>query len=76
VQVYINEDASSVADYANRLGLGYAKIADTSDSIASNYRILGIPAHFFIDRDGVLRELRVGTLDAASMQALLAGLAG
>lgn len=76
VQVYINEDAASVADYASRLGLGYAKIADTSDSLASNYRILGIPAHFFIDRDGVLRELRVGTLDAASMQALLTGLAG
>lgn len=76
VQVYINEDASSVADYASRLGLGYAKIADTTDSIASNYRILGIPAHFFIDRDGVLREMRVGTLDAARMQTILAGLAG
>lgn len=76
VQVYINEDASSVADYANRLGLTYPKIADTTDSIATNYRILGIPAHFFIDRDGVLRELRVGTLDPASMQKILTGLAG
>jgi len=76
VQVYISEDAASVADYANRLGLGYVKIADESDTVASNYRILGIPAHFFIDRDGVLRQLRVGTLDAASMQALLTELAG
>jgi len=74
VQVYINEDASSVSDYAARLGLGYAKIADVSDTVASNYRILGIPAHFFIDRDGTLQELRVGTLDAASMQAILTGL--
>jgi cytochrome c-type biogenesis protein CcsB len=76
VQVYINEDARSVSDYAARLGLGYAKVADITDSIASNYRILGIPAHFFIDREGILRELRVGTLDAASMQAVLSGLAG
>ena len=74
VQVYINEDASSVSDYAARLGLGYTKIADVSDTIASNYRILGIPAHFFIDRDGVLRQMRVGTLDAASMQSILTGL--
>jgi cytochrome c biogenesis protein CcmG/thiol:disulfide interchange protein DsbE len=76
VQVYISEDASSVADYAARLGLPYPKVADVTDQIASNYRILGIPAHFFVDRDGVLRQMRVGTLDAETMQTILADLAG
>jgi peroxiredoxin len=76
VQVYISEDTASVVDYAGRLGLAYTKIADTDDSIASNYRILGIPAHFFIGRDGVLRQMRVGTLDAATMQAILTELTG
>lgn len=76
VQVYITESAATVAEYAGRLGLAYVKVADTDDSIATNYRILGIPAHFFIDRDGVLRQLRVGTLDAAAMQAILTELAG
>jgi cytochrome c biogenesis protein CcmG/thiol:disulfide interchange protein DsbE len=76
VQIFINEDAASVADYSARLGLTHDRIADISDVIASNYRILGIPAHFFIDRDGVLRQMRVGTLDAASMQAILTDLAG
>jgi peroxiredoxin len=76
VQIYINEDAASVADYAGRIGLAYPKVADTDDQLSSNYRILGIPAHFFIDRDGVLRQLRVGTLDAATMETILTELAG
>jgi peroxiredoxin len=76
VQVYINQDTASVVDYASRVGLGYTKIADTTDTIATNYRILGIPAHFFIDREGVLRQLRVGTLDAVTMQSILTELAG
>jgi hypothetical protein len=76
VQVYINQDTATVVDYANRVGLTYTKIADSDDQIATNYRILGIPAHFFIDRDGVLRQLKVGTLDAATMQSILTELAG
>jgi cytochrome c biogenesis protein CcmG/thiol:disulfide interchange protein DsbE len=76
VQVYINQDQASVVDYASRVGLAYTKIADSDDQIATNYRILGIPAHFFIDREGVLRQLKVGTLDAATMQSILTELAG
>jgi cytochrome c biogenesis protein CcmG/thiol:disulfide interchange protein DsbE len=76
LQVYINQDQASVIDYASRVGLAYTKIADSDDQIATNYRILGIPAHFFIDRDGILRELKVGTLDAATMQSILTELAG
>jgi peroxiredoxin len=76
IQVYITEEAATVTEYSNRVGLTYKRIADTDDSIASNYRILGIPSHFFIDRDGVLRQMRVGTLDAATMQSILTELRG
>lgn len=76
VQVYITEDASSVSDYAARVGLTYRKVADATDTISTNYRILGIPSHFFIGRDGVLRELKVGTMDPASMQAALTEITG
>ena len=67
--VFISEDEAAVKDYADRVGLGYLKVADPATTIASQYRILGIPSHFFIDADGVLREMRVGSLDLAGMQA-------
>lgn len=72
VGVFISEDATAVKDYADRVGLTYQKIADPGTRIAVEYRIVGIPSHFFIDRDGVLRQLRIGSLDPAAMEAALA----
>lgn len=72
--VFISEDATAVKDYAGRVGLTYQKVADPSTKIASQYRILGIPSHFFIDKDGILREMKVGSLDPAAMDAALQGI--
>jgi peroxiredoxin len=70
--VFISEDAGTVRDYAARVGLTYPKVADPGTDIASAYRILGIPSHFFIDRSGTLRVMKIGTLDTAAMEAALA----
>lgn len=67
LSIFIQEDASTVKDYVKRLGLTFAAIPDTSTKIATNYRILGIPTHFFIDRSGVLRVLKIGKLDQPAM---------
>lgn len=74
VQVFISEDAGSVRGYAARVGLTYVKIADPDTRIASAYRVLGIPQHFFIDRSGVLRATKTGSLSRAQMDATLAGI--
>jgi cytochrome c biogenesis protein CcmG/thiol:disulfide interchange protein DsbE len=69
--IFISEEPTSVADYASRVGLTYLQVADPETRIASAYRILGIPSHYFIDRLGVLRQVRIGTLDPAGMVAAL-----
>jgi cytochrome c biogenesis protein CcmG, thiol:disulfide interchange protein DsbE len=74
IAIFMSEDASAVRDYADRVGLTYEKIADPATTIASRYRILGIPSHFFIDRDGVLREMRIGALDQAGMERAVEGI--
>lgn len=74
--VFITEDAATVNDYATRVGLTYPKVADPDTRIASEYRILGIPSHFFIDRSGVLRQIKIGSLDLPAMEAALQGLGG
>jgi cytochrome c biogenesis protein CcmG, thiol:disulfide interchange protein DsbE len=66
--IFISEDAAAVKDYADRVGLGYDKVADPDTAIASQYRILGIPSHFFIDSDGVLQQMKIGSLDQAAME--------
>ena len=49
-------------DYVQRAGLNYAVGVDQGTDIAALYRVAGLPNHFFIDADGVLREWRVGRL--------------
>ncbi len=68
VAVYIGEDDKTVLDYTDRVRLTYPRIADSLTRIASQYRILGIPSHFFIDRTGVLREIRIGAMDLPAME--------
>lgn len=62
VAVYVGESTSTVEGYAQRIGLTYSQIADTPDTIAESYAVLGIPSHFFIDADGVIRQINVGAI--------------
>jgi peroxiredoxin len=71
IQVYMDEDAAAVSDYAGRVGITYLTVPDPNERLAAQYRILGIPSHFFIDANGVLRQVKVGSLDPASMQTAL-----
>jgi len=60
-----------VRDYAGRVGLTFPKIADPNTRIASVYRVYGIPAHFFLDRSGVLRSVKTGGLSPEQMASAL-----
>jgi len=74
LQVYMSEDAATVEDYASRVGLTYVTVPDPSERLAAEYRILGIPSHFFIDANGTLQQIKIGSLAPASMEAALAGI--
>jgi len=69
--VSIQESSQTVLDYGKRLGLTYPQIADANDTIAAAYRVNGIPAHFFIDKSGILRSMKTGALSPDQMDATL-----
>lgn len=62
VAVYVGETISTVGDYADRLGLTYRQVADSYTDIGSAYRVLGLPTHVFVDADGVVSAIDVGTV--------------
>ena len=72
LMVFISEDSATVRDYTDRVGLTFPKIADPDTRIASAYRVNGIPAHYFIDRSGVLRRMETGGLSPERMDAAIA----
>ena len=69
--ISISEDSATVKDYANRVGLTFPMIADPDTRISSAYRVYGIPAHFFIDKAGVLHSTKTGGLSTGQMDAAL-----
>ncbi len=76
VSVYLSESPPDVRAYADRLRLSFTHVPDPDTRISSAYRVLGIPTHVFIDREGTVREMRVGVLTPEQMDASLAAIAG
>jgi peroxiredoxin len=72
--VFINESAADVGGYAERAGLTFPIAVDERTAIASAYRTMGIPTHFFIGRDGRIREIRIGALSREDMDRTVAAL--
>ncbi len=66
--VFINDPPGDIAAYVGRAGLTFPIVADQSTRIAGTYRIVGIPTHIFIGRDGRIREIRIGALSRAEME--------
>ena len=84
--IFIREDSAMVRDYSDRVGLTFPKVTDPDSRIATVYRVpdwtsddaqghhgfvSGFPAHFFIDRLGVLRSSQTGGLTPEQMGAAL-----
>lgn len=72
--VFISENASDISGYAGRAGLTFPIVVDERTAIASTYRTLGIPTHFFIGADGRIREIRIGALPKDEMDRAIAAL--
>jgi peroxiredoxin len=67
--VNITEDTKTVRDYATRVGITFPMAADPESTTADLYRVSAIPAHYFIDRFGVLRQIWQGAVSEATINA-------
>ncbi len=68
IAISIAEGADTVRDYVERVGISYTVGLDQSTAVAATYRIVGIPTHLFIDRDGIVREFRIGSMSKGTME--------
>jgi hypothetical protein len=51
-------------------------VPDPATKVADEYHILGIPTHYFIGRDGVIKQVRLGGLKPAEMDQLVGQILG
>jgi cytochrome c biogenesis protein CcmG/thiol:disulfide interchange protein DsbE len=71
----IGEAADSVISYMERADLHYPVGVDSDTQIAANYRVLGIPTHIFVDREGIIRDMRIGAMSKKTMEKMVAEIA-
>ena len=68
VAVDVGDDADDVAAFLNAQGLTLPVALDRQGTIAAQYRVQGLPTTFFLDAQGVVREIHIGALDAHSLR--------
>jgi peroxiredoxin len=71
VAIHVGESISTVGDFADRLGLTYTHVADSYTDLGSAYRVMGLPTHVFVDADGVVGAIEVGTITEQAASARL-----
>ena len=54
------DSASRVGEFMQSQGFSFPVLLDTRGSITQSYNIVGLPTTFFIDKDGIIQDLKVG----------------
>lgn len=60
VTVSIGESSSKVEEFMQNNGLSLPALLDTKAKVAAKYNIAAIPTTFFIDKDGIIRDVKIG----------------
>lgn len=72
---YLDTEPPALA-YLKEFGITYANGLDVQQRIAKAYRITGVPETFFIDEEGIVREVLIQPLTEAQLSASIDRLLG
>ena len=72
IAVDLQEPADVVRDYVRKFGLGYTIGLDSTGAISETYGVFGLPTHYFIDGQGIIRDRNFGPLTREQMEERVA----
>ena len=67
----VRESHDVVNEFVQDMGMNYPVLLDSRGHLAYAYGVRGIPTSFFIDRQGILREMRVGGVTEEMIRSIL-----
>jgi len=62
------ESTAIIGDFARAHGLSYPLLADEDMTVNHLYGVLNLPTTIFIDKNGVVREVLIGTISQAVLE--------
>ena len=73
--INIKESSSQIAQFLQSEGLSFTVLLDSQAAVAQQYNVMGIPTTFFIDKEGVIQEIKIGSFQSqAEIEAILSQL--
>ena len=66
------ESSKKATDFWEELDLDLRILLDSDEEVAEQYRLIGLPNNYFIDKDGILRAFQHGFLTDGQMREKLA----
>jgi cytochrome c biogenesis protein CcmG, thiol:disulfide interchange protein DsbE len=60
VNMTAQDTSSNITPFIDEYGLTFPVLLDEDNSVASAYQLRSLPSSFFIDRDGIIREVVIG----------------
>jgi peroxiredoxin len=58
--INVGEDLAEVEEFLKERNLTFPVLLDISGTVAKKYNIRAIPASYFIDGDGIVRDMQIG----------------
>jgi len=71
VGVDVNDKQADAQAFVAKYGLPYPIVYDPNGEVGSGWNVNAIPATFFIDKDGVVKDSIVGAADSATFESKL-----
>jgi peroxiredoxin len=62
--INLGESLDKVKGFMEEGGFSFSVLLDADESVAPQYNIHGIPTTFFIDRNGIIKEWKVGAFSS------------
>jgi thiol-disulfide isomerase/thioredoxin len=76
VGVLMDDPPAPARDFVADHGATWPTVEDPDKAIHDAWRVVGRPMSFFIDRDGILRKIRIGEVTGAEFERLYASISG
>lgn len=72
--VNMEEDEARVRRWIEQGGYTFTFLLDSDGQLVKRYNVNAAPTSYFIDRDGVIRDLKLGAISPAEMETKVRGL--
>lgn len=74
IAIDVQETAEIVAEYMSTYDLTYTGALDPTGAIMRSYRVFGLPTHYFIDAEGIIRDRFYGPMSLDQMEERLSSI--